>query len=192
MMSEIEGRENQLQAQISEFDMLRKINLELTSSLELDQVLKTIVSSALQLVNATEVHIFLQEEGVFDPKLKASAWASKNHPPARMPRPDGLVSTVARIMKTEVINYANQHELYSSPEIESWGILAGAAFPLMEKGNILGVFYISYNDRNFFSDDDLRIIQLLVDQATVALQNARLYRDLQEVKLACKKWPRKL
>jgi len=180
MMSEIEGRENQLQAQISKFEMLRKINLELTSSLELDQVLKTIVSSALLLVNATEVHIFLQEEGVFNPKLMASAWASKNHPPARMPRPDGLVSTVARIMKTKVINQANQHELYSSPEIESWGILAGAAFPLMEKGNILGVFYISYNDREFFSDDDLRVIQLLVDQATVALQNARLYRDLRE------------
>jgi signal transduction histidine kinase len=180
MMSEIEGRENQLQAQISEFEMLRKINLELTSSLDLDQVLNTIVSSALQLVNAAEVHIFLQEEGVFNPKLMASAWASKNHPPTRMPRPDGLVSTVARTMKTEVINQANQHELYSSPEIESWGIRAGAAFPLMEKESILGVFYISYNDRDFFSDDDLRIIQLLVDQATVALQNARLYLDLVE------------
>jgi len=180
MMSEIWGRENKLQTQISEFEMLRKINLELTSSLELDQVLKTIVSSALQLVNAAEVHIFLQEEGEFNPKLMASAWASKNHSPARMPRSDGLVSTVARTMKTEVINQANQHELYSSPEIESWGILAGAAFPLMEKGNLLGVFYVSYNDRDFFSDENLRIIQLLVDQATVALQNARLYRDLQE------------
>lgn len=180
MMSEIERREYQLRARISEFETLRKINLELTSSLELDQVLKTIVSSALQLANAAEVHIFLQEEGVFNPKLMASAWASKNHPPARMPRPDGLVSTVARTMKTEVINQANQHELYSSPEIESWGIRAGAAFPLMEKESILGVFYISYNDHDFFSDDDLRIIQLLVDQATVALQNARLYQDLSE------------
>jgi len=180
MMGEIEGRENQLQAQISEFEMLRKINLELTSSLDLDQVLNMIVSSALQLVNAADVHIFLQEEGVFNPKLMASAWASKDHPPARMPRPDGLVSTVARTMKTEVINQANQHKLYSSPEIESWGIRAGAAFPLMEKESILGVFYISYKDRDFFSDDDLRIIQLLVDQATVALQNARLYQDLRE------------
>jgi len=180
MMSEISGRENKLQAQISEFEMLRKINMELTSSLELDKVLKTIVSSVLQLVNAAEVHIFLQEEGVFNPKLMASAWATEDHPPARMPRPNGLVSTVAHTMKTEVINQASQHELYSSPEIESWGIRAGAAFPLAEKGNILGVFYISYNDRDFFSEDDLRIIQLLVDQATVALQNARLYQDLLE------------
>ena len=180
MMSEIRGRENKLQTQISNFELLRKINLELSSSLELDQVLKTIVTSALQLVNAAEVHIFLQEEGVFNPKLRASAWASKKHPPVRMPRPDGLVSTVARKMKTEVINKAHQKELLHTPEIESLGILARAAFPLLEKGNILGVFYISYNNRDFFSDDDLRIIQLLVDQATVALQNARLYRDLRE------------
>ena len=192
MMSEIEGRENQLQEQITEFQMLRKINLELTSSLDLDQVLNTIVSSALELVNATEIHIFLQEEGVFNPKLKASAWASEDHPPARMPRPDGLVSTVARTMKTEVINQAIQHELYSSPEIDSWGIRAGAAFPLMEKGNILGVFYISYNDRDFFSDDDLRIIQLLVDQATVALQNARLYQDLRESEFRLQKMAQKM
>jgi len=192
MMSEIEGRENQLQAQIAEFEMLRKINLELTSSLDLDQVLNTIVSSALELVNAADVHIFLQEEGVFNPKLMASAWASKDHPPARMPRPDGLVSTVARTMKTEVINQANQHKLYSSPEIESWGIRAGAAFPLMEKESILGVFYISYNDRDFFSDDDLRIIQLLVDQATVALQNARLYQDLRESESRLQKMAQKM
>jgi signal transduction histidine kinase len=95
-------------------------------------------------------------------------------------------------MKTEVINQANQHELYSSPEIESWGILAGAAFPLMEKGNILGVFYISYDDRDFFSDDDLRIIQLLVDQATVALQNARLYRDLRESETSLQEMAQKM
>ena len=47
-------------------------------------------------------------------------------------------------------------------------------------GKILGVFYISYDDRNNFSEDELRIIRLLVDQATVALQNAQLYQDLLE------------
>jgi len=192
MMGEIRRRENKLQTQISEFEMLRKINLELTSSLELDQVLKSIVSSALELVNAAEVHIFLQEGGVFNPKLMASAWNSEDHPPARMPRPDGLVSTVARIKKTKVINRANQHELYRSPEIESWGILAGAAFPLLEKGNLIGVFYISYDDREIFSDDDLRIIQLLVDQATVALQNAHLYRDLRESETSLQEMAQKM
>jgi len=192
MMSEIEGRENQLQAQIAEFEMLRKINLELTSSLDLDQVLKSIVSSALQLVNAAKVHIWLMEEGEFNPKLMASAWANKKHPPAHMPRLDGLVSIVASTMKTEVINQANQHELFNSPEYKSSGILARAAFPLMEKGNILGVFYISYNDRDFFSDDDLRIIQLLVDQATVALQNARLFQDLRESESRLQKMAQKM
>jgi signal transduction histidine kinase len=70
--------------------------------------------------------------------------------------------------------------MYTSSEVEDWGIRAAAAFPLVLKGLILGVFYVAYDVRDVFSDAELRSIQLLVDQATVAIQNARLYRNLQE------------
>jgi signal transduction histidine kinase len=180
MMRELEMRENRLRARISEFETLRQINLEVTSSLKLHKVLSSIVSSALRLVQAAEVHIFLLDEGGFSPTLMASAWDRDDHPSARMPRPDGLVATVARTRQAKVINQADQHEMYSSPEIEDWGILAAATFPLMVEGTILGVFYIAYSDRDLFSDAELRSIQLLVDQATVAIQNARLYKGLLE------------
>jgi signal transduction histidine kinase len=181
MMKKLSSRERRLHGRLSELEALRQINLEITSSLEISQVLETIASSAIKLAKATEAHIFLCDEGGINPSFIANAWKDMdNHPPKRLPRPDGLVATVARTQEISVINQAFKHPLYNSPEIKDWGIKAVAAFPMQLDDVILGVFYISYDDRDNFSEDELRIIRLLVDQATVALQNARLYQDLLE------------
>jgi signal transduction histidine kinase len=181
MMKELGNREQRLHGRLSELEALQQINLEITSSLEIGQVLDTIASSAIKLANAAEVHIFLCDEEGINPSFIANAWKDMdNHPPKRMPRPDGLVATVLLTQEITVVNQADEHPLYSSPEIKDWGIKAVAAFPMKLSGKILGVFYISFDDRNNFSEDELRIIRLLVDQATVALQNAQLYQDLLE------------
>ena len=166
MMKGISSRERRLHERLSELEALRQINLEITSSLEISQVLDTIASNAINLAKAAEVHIFLCAEEGINPSFIANAWKDMdNHPPKRLPRPDGLVSKVARTQEIMVINQAYKHTLYSSPEIKDWGIKAVAAFPMQVGDELVGIFYISYDDRDYFSEDELRIIRLLVDQA---------------------------
>ena len=193
MMTEIQTRETRLTARLSELESIRLINLEMTRSLEIRDVLNTIAQNALKLVNASEVHISIVEGDRFVPSLIANAWRDENnHPSPRMPRPDGLVATVARTQKPIVINMAQHNPKYSSYEIEQWDVKAVAAFPLKIDETSTGVFYLSYDDRTSFSEDELWIIELLSDQANIALKNARLFTNLSEKELRLKNMAQKL
>ena len=179
MMYELGARERRLQARITEMEALRQISLQLTSILDLNQVLDTIATSALSLVNATEVHIFLGD-GRADPlQFGASAWRDSSPTPfPRQPRADGLVATAAHTGQRQVIDQADRHPLFSTPEVRHWGIRAAAAIPLRLAGRVLGVFNAALDDRDAFREDELRILRLLADQAAVALENARLYKSV--------------
>jgi signal transduction histidine kinase len=142
-------------------------------------VMNTIVNSALDLVQATEVHIFLCDETGTNPQFGASAqrlMSEENY--RRFPRPDGLVVNCAQTGQRQVINHAGQHPLYNDLEAQSWNIKAAAAFPLMLADHVLGVLNISLGDRDTFQKAELRIMQLFADQAAIALENARLYQNI--------------
>ncbi len=179
MMADLSARERRLQARITEMEALRQVSLQLTSILDLNQVLDTIADSALSLVNAAEVRIFLGDAQVDPLQFGASAWRDSSHKPfPRPPRADGLVATAARTGQPQVINQADQHPLFNTPEARHWGIRAAAAFPLRLANRVLGVFNAALDDRDAFREDELRILRLLADQAAVALENARLYQSV--------------
>lgn len=185
MMAELAARQERLQARIAELEALRQVGLEMTRSLDLGHVLQVIVESALRLVNAAEAHIFLcdeSEEGADLPRFGASVWNEARRDPAarrwRPPRDAGLVITAMHEKSPQVVEHARSHPLYSGSEAQTWGIRAAAAYPVMLGGEALGVFNIALDDRDEFREDELRILELLADQAAVALGNARLYQNI--------------
>lgn len=181
MMADLATRQTRLQARLSELEALRRISLELTGTLDISLVLGTIVHSAQALVKAAEVRLF-----VFDAdrgQLTFSGDARSPDAQHRMARPlrdEGITAQVARTGVATVIDYAQHHPLFDTPEAQAWGIQAAAALPLSRGEQVLGVLNISLADRPAFSEDDLRILDLLSDQASIALENARLYENLRE------------
>src|SRR5512141_498533 len=85
-----------LKQQADELDALKKLSLNLTSSLDLQTVLEAVVTEAMRLVkNARTAHIFLYEEG----KLEFGAALNDEgllSTPLSVPRPNGLTYAVAR------------------------------------------------------------------------------------------------
>lgn len=175
MMKELAERQRRLQVRISELEALRDIGIQLTSVLDIEQVLQTIVDSALKLVQASETHIFLHNAGSHAPELNASAYRNRS-----APRPfqydAALVLDVMSTRHAQVTRpgYRGATGKSSTPEDSH----AAAAIPLMLADNLLGVFYIILDDRDTFQAEELRILHLLNDQAAVALENARLYRNV--------------
>jgi signal transduction histidine kinase len=179
MMADLAAREHHLRARLSELEALRRVGLQLTSTLDPDRVLDTIASSTLNLVSATEVHIFVcgpDGEGL---EFAASAWQDETWARTpRQPRADGITATAMRTGQPQIINQAGTHPLFSTPEARGWGIQATASFPLKRGEGTLGVLNVSLHDRPSFGEDDLRILELFSDQAAIALENARLYQSL--------------
>jgi signal transduction histidine kinase len=79
-----------------------------------------------------------------------------------------------------VIDNALEHELYAMPEAARWGIKSIAGFPLKRAGQVLGVFTVSYHVVHHFGEDELRVLNLLANQASIAIDNALSYQKLQD------------
>jgi len=163
-----------LKQQADELDALKKLSLNLTSSLDLQTVLDAVVTEAMRLVkNARSAHIFLYTN------KKLEFGAALNDDGVRnvalaLPRPNGLTYNVARNEKQIIVEDMRKHPLYVNAP-EAWmGSIIG--IPLKINDNIVGVMNLSKSTRGGFSISELRLLELLSDQAAVAISNASLHQ----------------
>jgi len=159
---------------------LAMVAAAVTSSLDLNQVLDAIATSALQLVNATDVHIYLydRETGVFT--FGAAFWEDGRRTPAvEQPRPHGLTATVARTGKRIVIDDATTHPLFQDEVARQWGVKSIAGFPLLRVHRVVGVLTVAFlHEHHRFTEDELYVLSLLADQAAIAIDNAQLHEEV--------------
>ncbi len=158
----------------AELEALRQAGLRLTSSLELGPVLHSILEIALNLVSGDDAHVFLYdgEQLTFGAALAANG----SREPRGWPRPGGLTYTVARTGERLVIPDVNAHPLYKD---WPWGG-AIVGIPLRVGNQVVGVMNVAFQTPHEFDEAELRILGLLADQAAAAIENARLYQDLQQ------------
>ncbi len=149
---------------------LRQASLAVTSRLDLNAVLQAVLEHALKLFKGDDGHIFLfdGERLIFG----AARWAdSDRHEPYSAPRPDGLTMRVARSGAPIVIPSVDEHPLFA--EWRWGGAIVGV--PLRAGRQVLGVMNLAFRRPRPFNDAELDDLQLLADQAALALQNASLF-----------------
>jgi len=164
-----------LQQHTDELDALKKLSLNLTSSLNLPTVLDAVVTEAMRLVkNARAIYIFLYNA---DGKLEFGAALSSDgtrNQPVSMPREEGLTNTVARSGEQIMIGDMKNHPLYKDSPVEQEGSIIG--IPLKFNDNVVGVMNLSKSVTGGFTPSELRLLELLADQAAVAISNASLHQ----------------
>ncbi len=162
------------QRQVQELEALRQASLRLTSSLELQPVLETILQQALELVAAYDAHIFLLDGSRLT--FGAALWENKFHQkPIAEPRQGGLTYSVARQGEKIVVPDVSNHPLFQNQEW--YGAIVG--LPLIANRETLGVMNFAFSEPHSFTPEELRILELFADQAAVALANANLYHESQ-------------
>lgn len=163
-----------LKQQADELDALKKLSLNLTSSLDLPTVLDAVVSEAMRLVkNARAVHIFLFTDGKLEFGAALSEDGIRNKPLA-MPRKVGLTYTVAQSGRQIVVEDMRRHPLYKDAPQDWLGSIIG--IPLKISDSVVGVMNLSRSTVGGFSLSELRLLGLLADQAAVAISNASLHQ----------------
>ncbi len=160
---------------VAELRAVRQASLQLTSTLELEPVLETILEHALNLVSADDAHVFLYDEGQLT--FGAAMWDGERHEePFESVRPRGLTYSVARQGERIVVSDAMSHHLFEDRRWE--GAIVG--LPLTVGDEVQGVMNIAYQRPHLFTDEELWVLDLLADQAAIAVRNARLYDEIRD------------
>lgn len=158
-----------------ELEAIRQASLHLTSSLELKPVLQAILKHTLELINADDTHIFLYDGETLS--FGAARWADEaRHEPFSRPREDGITYTVACSGERIVVETMSTHPLFADTDWEG----ALLSLPLLMDQQVIGVMNIAFTQPHRFSDNELRVLSLLADQAAIAIRNARLFTEAQE------------
>ena len=160
-----------------ELEILHQASLQVTSSLELDPVLDAIQATALKLrPDALNAHIFLYDGTRL--RFGSALWAGeRQQTPHAEPRQDGLTYAVARSRQRSVIPDVNRDACF----FKNWnwdGAIIG--LPLRRGDEVLGVMNVAYAKPHVFDEQELWVLELLADQAAVAINNARLYQMISQ------------
>jgi signal transduction histidine kinase/HAMP domain-containing protein len=155
------------------------------STLHLQPVLQTLVETATQLCRADKGFLFRLEEGHY--RLKASFGFDQefqrfieDHPI----RPDASGTVVGRTaMERRVLHYddAMTDERYTWREAQSFGgFRTVLGVPLLRDGEPIGVMALARDHVESFTGTQIELVTVFADQAVIAIENARLVRELKE------------
>jgi C4-dicarboxylate-specific signal transduction histidine kinase len=96
--------------------------------------------------------------------------------------PSSVVQYVAHTQEYVILGDALAHNQFSSdPYISKHRARSILCLPLLNQGKLIGVLYLENNlTAHVFTPARLAVLKLLASQAAISLENAHLYRDLEE------------
>ncbi len=171
-----------MERKVKEMSMLFEVSRTITSTLDLDKVLELIVSISAQLIDAKVAFLRLLDEDTNELVIKASYGVTDHYFKTQRIRIDEGISGQA-IKKREpvtVFNIAENDAVKDKNYIKSLGLVSIIAVPLIIKGLGRGVILCFFNKYHYFSQSEITLLQTLASHASIAIENARLYGDMQK------------
>lgn len=164
---------------------LVKVSTEITSTLNLDRVLQTVVNGPGAVIPYERAAIALEQRGKL--QLKAISGMEEINPDdPDVARLRGLLQWAS--MLTEELFIAQKEETIEADREETRakferyfaesGMRGFYALPLIDPEGRVGVLSFESSDPDFLSDVHFEMIKVLAGQATVALRNAALYQEV--------------
>ena len=185
----IEDLERRVQAQQKEqeqFKALQAIGAAVNSSLELDQVLLVVMDSIISLTKSERAILLLRNEetGVLEVQLARNVDKETIENSSSFEISRSIVQTVAESGEPVVTMNAQSDSRFAAQEsIISYNLRSILCVPLMVKGSAIGVIYADNRvAAGVFGDADRDLLAAFADQAAVAIQNARQYTQIMEMR----------
>ncbi len=161
-----------------ELAALYGIALDITSKLDLQRVLRTIVERATDLLEGYGGGMYLYRPEHDDLEFVLSHKLEPDFTGAVLKRGEGLSGKVLESRQPMTVDdYRTWPERASIYEGAPFG--AVLATPIKWGERVLGVINVLREPGSTFDDNDVRLLSLLSNQAAVAIENARLYAEVQ-------------
>lgn len=175
----------QAERKVEILEALVKVSAEITSTLDLDRVLDAIVNGPSTVIPYERAAIALEQRGRV--QLKAMSGVAKINPddPATK-RLQDLLRWASQYHDSILIAQHDEEVEAERPETKAkfqeyfaeTGMRAFHSLPLADDDGRVGILSFESTDPDFLSAAHLEMIKVLAGQATVALRNASLYREV--------------
>lgn len=166
----------QVARQAKQLTLLTEISRELTSILNVDQLLQRIADLVTRIIDFQMFSILLVDatgtmlQHRFTLRFKESV-----HLKHEIPIGQGLVGYAAQSGQAVLVPDVSKDPRYiqANPETRS-----ELCVPLIYKEKVIGVLDIEHTRRGYFNEDHVRIMTTMAAQVAIAIENATLYERI--------------
>jgi HD-GYP domain-containing protein (c-di-GMP phosphodiesterase class II) len=177
-----------LQKKIKRLETLVDTSLAFSSILDIDELLNLVLQKAELVMEAETSSVFRIDEKKKELYFQiARGTKGKEAKEIRVPMGKGIVGWVAEHGKPLLVpDVTKDPRWYKGVDKKTKFVTRSIiAVPLVSKGKVIGVAEVLNKKGNrFFNDDDLELFTALGNQIAVALENASLYKELDELFLS--------
>jgi GAF domain-containing protein len=174
-----------LAERVQELQTLQLFEQNLQTSLELERVLDITLTNAMDSLGISigVMGIIRQES---EPELYLLAQRGMPTEMGRYkkdpwPLTRGIMGRVARLGEPALVNDITQEKDYVPTTHRTRSLLA---VPIIRDDRVIGVINLENTDPDYFTEDDLSFVTILVSHAAIAIDNAQLFDQVKYVNQA--------
>ena len=156
------------------------------SPTDMQPVLDTVAENAGRLCGAPQVFVLLKEGDLLRTRARYSSDDGPT-PPSTHAFPVRRTYVTGRaLLDTRTVHLEDVSTLLDSefPDArgnqETYGFRGVLAVPMIRNGEGIGVLYAWRREPGLFAAEQVALLQTFADQAVIAIQNAQLFREIQE------------
>ncbi len=185
LFTELEARTQDLTRSVGELQALGEVGQAISSTLDLNTVLSTIVARATQLsgTDAGVIYEYDEQREVFEPRasehLEPEIVKTMLATPVR--RGEGATGQLAEVQEpTQVPDIlAARAESRVRGALVRAGYRALLAVPLVREAHLLGGLTVLRKSTGGFGPEIIELLRTFATQSALAIQNARLFQEIE-------------
>jgi two-component system, NtrC family, sensor kinase len=185
LFKELQARTGELTQSVEQLTALGEVSRAVSSTLDVETVLDTIVSRASQLAGAAGCSIYEYDEGAEQFELRATHNYDAEFVEAIRAAPlrkgEGLMGRAAEMREPVQIPDITQPGAYQSSHRDTlvrFGYRALLSVPLLREDQIIGSLSFNRKAPGEFPPDVVDVLKTFATQSALAIQNARLFREI--------------
>jgi GAF domain-containing protein len=184
LFDEVQARTRELAQSVEELQALGEVTQAVNSTLDLETVLATIVTKAVQLSNTDAGVIYVFDELDQTLQVRATYGLSDELVAAIRGQPAGASDALRRaIQDRQPLEIADIRDEPPSPVREiamRAGFQARLVVPLVGTNRVVGALVIRRKQPGNFPKGTIDLLQTFAAQSVLAIQNARLFREIED------------
>jgi two-component system NtrC family sensor kinase len=153
------------------------------SAFDLDTVTTAILRSAMELCKAPTGLLHLRDDNVF--RLKLALGHNQETVALNLAVPIPLHDALHRRGPVHPGDYGHYEDMWNDPDyrfkkaVKMAGVRAGVVMPMFREDEVIGLFSLARPDPGPFTPGQIKLVQTFADQAAIAIENARLFNEVQ-------------
>ena len=185
LFKELQARTQDLTRSVEELRALGEVGQAVSSTLDVETVLTTIVSRAVHLSGTDGGSIYEYDEAAEEFTLRATHNLADDYVEQRrgirLRRGEGVTGRMALArgpVQVPDITASGAYDSRLREVLLRSGARAVLAVPLLREGHLIGGLVVNRNRPGEFPPDVVELLQTFAIQSALAIQNARLFREI--------------